>query len=250
MAFTLVLLIPHELALNFKDRLYIWNVGQGQWVTWMSGHQCQHFDMGGEQAPKNQILKLCRNRKNSLYLTHSDLDHISFVPWGLRNLAELCLKIPLREKTTPFTQKKLRGLKLCPATEKQQQSEIEITFQPSAARFTSRHKDNRNILSRVYIIPGSTRRILIPGDSTKEAEKIWKHQLPKMPIQILILGHHGSRTSTSHELLLKLPQLKMGVASARRRRYGHPHPEITKRLVLSQAASLSTEIWGNLVLEL
>jgi competence protein ComEC len=225
-------------------------VGQGQWITWISGHHCHHVDMGGERAPKNQILRLCRNRKNSLLLTHSDLDHISFISWGLRNLSGLCLKTPLRERTTRFAQKKLLGLKLCDQTQKHTATVQEVLFHPPPENISHPHKSDRNILSRVYIIPGATRNALVPGDSTKEAEKIWKHQLPKAPIQILILGHHGSRTSTSPELLAHLPHLKMGIASARKRRYGHPHPEITKRLVLSQAAPLSTEIWGNFVLEL
>jgi competence protein ComEC len=96
---------------------------------------------------------------------------------------------------------------------------------------------------------------LLPGDSTREAELIWRHQLAAHKIQnkihVIVLGHHGSKTSTSDELLDSLgDSVLMGVTSARKKRYGHPHKTVTKRLQKNSISTFSTEAWGTIRFEL
>lgn len=67
-------------------------------------------------------------------------------------------------------------------------------------------------------------------------------------VRVLALGHHGSRTSTSKDLLKELPNLKLAIASARKRRYGHPHRETVEALGKFKVPILSTEDWGNIVI--
>jgi competence protein ComEC len=91
---------------------------------------------------------------------------------------------------------------------------------------------------------------LIPGDSTAPQEKIWSYHGNMQKTGFLLLGHHGSRTSTSEELLSQLPHLKVAIASARFARYGHPHLEVVRRLKKYHVALLKTEDWGNLWFEI
>ena len=64
--------------------------------------------------------------------------------------------------------------------------------------------------------------------------------------QYLLLGHHGSRTSTSEQLLVGLPHLKLAIASSRHRRFGHPHLETQLRLKSHHVPLITTEDWVNI----
>lgn len=90
-----------QISSGRPSRLYIWDVGQGQWVTFAQTHSCTHFDMGGEYAPKKYIKKLCQNKFNYLYLSHADTDHIKFIYWSKKNLTSLCLMDLPREILSP-----------------------------------------------------------------------------------------------------------------------------------------------------
>jgi len=152
-------------------------------------------------------------------------------------------------KLGPFAKKILAPIQPCG----QNKSLKRATSYVTEVDFKILPTQDRNLLSRVYLIRGFKRSILIPGDSPAPAEKIWLPQLLPIlngqPIEVLILGHHGSYTSTSEDLLQKLSP-KVGIASARKRRYGHPHKIIEKRLRDYEASILSTEFWGTFIFQL
>ena len=106
-------------------------------------------------------------------------------------------------------------------------------------------KGSENEQSVVYLLKN---QILIPGDTTKKEEMKWAHRLPKH-IRFLILAHHGSNTSTSFQLLRRA-NFKLAIASARKKRYGHPHPKVQTRLRRAQVGLLETEQMGHIYLEL
>ncbi|MCB9026594.1 MAG: hypothetical protein H6625_09780 [Bdellovibrionaceae bacterium] len=93
------------------------------------------------------------------------------------------------------------------------------------------------------------KKILIPGDSPSFLEKIWLSRISKQ-IQILLLGHHGSSTSTSDYLLQKLSHINIAISSARRKKYGHPTLKIQSKLKQYFIPLLSTEEWGSIIIEL
>ena len=104
-----------------------------------------------------------------------------------------------------------------------------------------------NDKSRVILWLG----FLLPGDSSQREEWRWAQEIRDLKsIHVLLLGHHGSRTATSALLLSKLPGLRMAVASARQRKYGHPHIEVEHRLRSRHIPLLRTEEWGHLHFEL
>ncbi len=228
---------PSPLRNDYPEHFVLWNVGQGQWATYAIGSACLHFDMGGEKAPWRAILELCRHRENRLYLSHLDWDHIRWIRSAQRRLKNLCLwKTP---QAAGFVKPPhwLLQVPLCPD-------------HPTRTLVTelngiSGRKGDRNSGSRVFILND---RILLPGDSPAREEARWssryRHLLKN--VEILIAGHHGSRTSTSRVLLEKLPRLKLTLVSARRRKYGHPHPVVLGRLRRSRSAVITTENWGSI----
>lgn len=74
--------------------------------------------------------------------------------------------------------------------------------------------------------------ILFTGDATRLTESLIlkSNSLDKIQSDILKVGHHGSRTSTS-EAFLKAVQPRFAVISAGKgNKYGHPHQEIVQLL--------------------
>jgi len=72
--------------------------------------------------------------------------------------------------------------------------------------------------------------VLVTGDMYTDMEQrlVQLHDLPD--IEVLVVGHHGSQTSTSVELLTAvLPEVAV-ISVGRDNQYGHPHREVLVRL--------------------
>lgn len=218
--------------------ILFWNVGQGQWVTAITPDQCLHFDFGGELSywPKNKnlFLKLCKNKLNILNLSHADLDHFSLYSVFTKALPNICWS-ELDHTSIP-TNRISRKLPLCLNAENPSQKRI---YKPK--KFT-----NKNESSFVY----SYKNTLMPGDSPQRQEKIWTQLMDTSKINFLVLGHHGSKTSTGPQLLSNLPHLKMAIVQSRQKRFNHPHPDTLKRLKKYRIPLLRVEDWGNTAIQL
>lgn len=255
------------------SELIVWNVGQGQWVTWVEGGTCHHFDLGGERAPWSMLHQVCGKKRNVAHFSHWDWDHIGFANAALRRLFRLCVH---ERPAGPAIEWKRRWLARIPACRPEttnagvsQAKIVQVFGQESpnpSPRDTTPHtppppadgstpsrrhasRSSANDASRVFLLPAA--RALIPGDSTTAKEAQWSPRLAQpASIRLLVLGHHGSRTSTSPGLLQRLRGLKQAIASARFARYGHPHASVAKRLRLHRVALVSTEDWGTLRFEM
>lgn len=235
--FFLCLLLPAKISNFERPTLYVWNVGQGQWLTLSYHAQCIHFDMGGEKAPLERVSQLCKYRNNLIFLSHWDWDHLSYFSKFIKSVRTVCrLSKP---DGLPKSSYKKRFLNLLECT--QNLKFLSYFFPTQNLRLKS------NDLSRVLTLKN---HILIPGDSTQKMEKVWIQKLKLSKIKILILGHHGSRTSSSQLLLNRLENLKLAIASARKKKYGHPHQVIQKRLTQKRVSLLRTEDWNHIVIDL
>ena len=92
---------------------------------------------------------------------------------------------------------------------------------------------------------------MMMGDASKYTELLVKHNEDPLILDsdVLKLGHHGSRTSTS-ELWLEVVHPKLAVISAgRSNKYGHPHKEIIDRLKSFQIPYLGTFQNGTILMK-
>ena len=227
---------PHALSPVYENYWVIWNVGQGQWITQVTNDYCRHFDFGGEiqyfkniQAP---FLDRCQKKANLLYLSHPDLDHYAFITLIATRVKSVCW-MAQPENFQP-------GLKIsqCPLISSPE------TGLKNQTLLMACHSRDKNSCSTVF----KREKFLMPGDSPKSQEKHWIPRLENSSqVKVLILGHHGSRTSTKAELLNKLPHLNMAIASARKKKYGHPHWQTVDVLSRFHIPLIRTESWGNLI---
>ncbi len=85
--------------------------------------------------------------------------------------------------------------------------------------------------------------ILLPGDAEKQAEReILSENSPEaMHSNVLKIGHHGSKNSTTPEFLAAV-QPRVGIISAGEDNpYGHPSPELLERLKSAGIQTLRTD---------
>jgi competence protein ComEC len=233
--FLILIFLPQPVAQEQTETLIIWNVGQGAATTLVTDTSCLHIDMGGEFFPSALIVK-CRTKKNVLFITHYDWDHINFIRRAQKSLPDICIAQKTADKLSRKKQFLLQPLPVCPSLP---QEVVQIT----RAQFKKNNESNSYVIEK---------KILITGDApqTQEREIVKNIANQKKEIQFLILGHHGSRTSTGRALLRELSHLHLAIASSRKKRYGHPHKEVMARLKEVTVPWISTEVYGHITIEL
>lgn len=88
--------------------------------------------------------------------------------------------------------------------------------------------------------------VLLTGDAETEAEREMIARGHELAADILHVGHHGSRTSTSRELL-EAVRPKVAIYSAGSgNEYGHPHAEVIERLSRHGVVIYGTDIHGTI----
>lgn len=232
----IVLLSPSVLSEPIT-KLIVWNVGQGQFVTFVHNNTCHHFDMGGEYFNSHKdLLNSCYSKRNEINITHWDKDHISFI----RNLSPLLPRFCIRNYPQ-YGKNKVKQLKLKHCAH----SGLHTIEALNPNIFWPNQVHAKNDKSIIYIV---FNQILIPGDSTRKLEKLWASLLPQEnEIKVLVAGHHGSHTSTSTLLLKALKNLKMVITSSRKHKYGHPHFKTKKSLkTILNLRLFTTENYGDI----
>lgn len=95
--------------------------------------------------------------------------------------------------------------------------------------------DNSFVLRITY----GSRALLLVGDSEREEEDILLATASdRLRADVLKVGHHGSRTSSSPALLAAVAPRHAIVSVGRRNRFGHPHP-----LTLAALAAVGARAW-------
>ncbi|SDE41080.1 competence protein ComEC [Bhargavaea beijingensis] len=90
-------------------------------------------------------------------------------------------------------------------------------------------------------------RALFTGDLEEEGEKrVIREYGNLFPVTILKAGHHGSKTSSSAPFLDAASPSITIFSAGRNNRYGHPHPDVTGRLMEAGLPAVSTADYGTM----
>lgn len=74
-------------------------------------------------------------------------------------------------------------------------------------------------------------------------ERIIKHY-PRLTIDVLKVGHHGSKTSSSELFILQVKPKVALISAGEHNRFGHPHEEVLERLEELNATVYRTDLQG------
>jgi competence protein ComEC len=102
--------------------------------------------------------------------------------------------------------------------------------------------------SFVLRIAYGARALLLVGDAEKEEEAALLASVPdRLRADVLKVGHHGSRTSSTPDFLAAVAAREAIVSSGSRNRFGHPAPTTLAALELAGARVWRTDRDGAVV---
>ena len=117
--------------------------------------------------------------------------------------------------------------------------EAEITVYPPLG------EDSSNERGLVYLLSAGDYDLLITGDIDAEMERLLIERYDLPDIEALVVGHHGSRYSTSAELLDAL-RPESAFISVGSNSYGHPSDQTMERLTERGITIYRTDLQGDL----
>lgn len=92
--------------------------------------------------------------------------------------------------------------------------------------------ENKNAVSPTCLLEYSGKTIVLTGDSNEKSEKYLmnKGYFDDVDADVLKVGHHGSKSSTTSEFLNKIDCEYAIISCGAGNDYGHPTPEVLNRL--------------------
>ena len=249
LAVTVYLGAPHYTRSGLDA--YVLDVGQGESVLLSSGGRFALVDCGSRNSwydaggiAADHLATMGCGTLDYLILTHYDYDHVSGVTELLARTrvdtlllpdvaddAGMRLQVELAARDHGVNIRYVREETALPL------GESGLTVYPPG-EVTG---DNEQCLAILCTHGGYD--LLITGDMNMAAERqlIANYDLPD--IEALVVGHHGSKSSTSEELL-EAVKPETGIISVGDNSYGHPTEDALRRLVLAEVDIYRTDLQG------
>ena len=235
----------------------ILDVGQGQSVVLASEGEYALVDCGSANSwydagdvAANQLLTMGCRKLDHLILTHYDTDHLNGVERLLSRVKVDAVLLPPADPEDPVYRNAVDLAHRHGAEVRTIRREETLALGQAELRIfppVSDGEDNERGLS--VLGTTETRSLLITGDmdSATEEQLIAAYDLPDL--DALVAGHHGSKYSTSEELLEELSP-ERAVISVGSNSYGHPAEETLRRLARSGCEIYRTDLQGSVHLAL
>lgn len=234
-----ILYRPPRVADTLK--VTVWDVGQGLSVLMQTSTQNILYDTGKASAEIALLpnLRAVNVRSlNTLILSHHDDDHDG----GFSELARTMKINQIYAGQPEFYDNALpcqRGISW---------TKDNVKFEFLMLSETAKDNVSDNDLSCVLRVSIHNQAILLTGDISKTVEsKLIQQYGNQLHSNILVLAHHGSKSSNSNAFLrIVAPQTAVassGFANA----FRHPHPDVQKALAKFNIQLLRTDLQGGIV---
>ncbi len=241
---------PDELEIDFFD------VGQGDAILIQTPtHHTILIDGGRDTTVSRKIaaeLPFYDKKIDLVILTHPDLDHVGGMPDVLRRYRVGTIisldvskdlgayrammdrahadKIPVVSVTAGDTIRFAPGLEM-------------IVLAPEKGQIREEDLNNSSIVVKLIY---NTRTWLLTGDAAQESEDRMRRSGRALSANVLKLGHHGSRFSSSAAFLQAVGADSAVISAGAKNQYGHPHPEVLDRTAHQGMAVYRTDQQGDI----
>ncbi len=243
-AATLLLLLP-LFPRGGALEVHVVDVGQGDavalrypsgsWILIDTGPRSPWFD-AGERRVVPYLRRHGVRTLEAVVLTHPHLDHIGGAPAVFSALGVRGVLDPSRAQgSRPYLEvmeaASEAGIWWWQGIEGRSFDRdgvrVEI-LHPDSATLADPVLTDPNDLSIVLLVQWGDAAVLLTGDAPVEVERRILDRLPRLAV--LKVGHHGSRTSTSMELLERTDPRMAVIPVGDGNQFGHPHPLVSDRL--------------------
>ena len=247
----IALLVSWIQPLTGECRLTVLDVGQGQCILFQSEGKTYVVDCGGSfdnqasDAAAETLLSQGIARMDGLILTHYDKDHAGGVEGLLGRIPADQVFLPAlsdRDGRKSGIQNRA-GDGGISVTEDLRLSygHTQITI------FAPDNGKSGNESGLFVLFQTENCDILITGDNDTGAERALLHRTELPELEVLIVGHHGSKYSTCEELLAATRPEVAIVSVAAGNSYGHPTQETLDRLEKYGCAVYRTDLDGTVI---
>ena len=230
-------------------RVTVLDVGQGQSIILQGDGKTFVVDCGGSYADDaadtaaETLLSMGISRIDGLILTHYDTDHAGGVQYLLSRIRAEAVYLPVWEEAqTAAELQSLENALLVTENTTLAYGDAVLTLIPSEIR------DSSNESSMCVLFQAGNCDILITGDRGTLGEKLLLQQVQLPELDVLVVGHHGSKYSTS-EALLKAARPRVAVISVGEgNAFGQPAQEILDRLEEAGCVIFRTDEDGTIII--
>ena len=254
--FTLaVVLVTAWNAERSESSVTVLDVGQGQCVAAVCGENAVLIDCGGKGTWDNAgdtaaeyLLSRGRRSIDALVLTHLHADHANGVERLLTRISVGTLYLP---EDTDDSDGLLGGILAC--AERQRTEVVYVGGEDltpaygglELTLYAPLDAGDENERGVIVLAAMGEFEALIMGDVNSAVERrlVESRELPD--VELLVVGHHGSKYSTSFELLEAI-DADWAAISVGWNSYGHPTYEALRRLGIFDIEVFRTDENGNI----
>ena len=232
--------------------LWFADIGQGNAVLLRTAHHALLYDAGpqySESADAGQrvlvpLMSRMGLKLDRLVLSHRDIDHTGGAPAVLKRHPQADLLSSL-EETHPLN--KLRDVQPCRAGQQWNWDGVQFEIlHPKESDYAARVSSNSlSCVLRVDASQGANtskgdksaygetqglgRSALLVGDIEADQELALHHRGVIRSTDVLLVPHHGSKTSSTHDFIEAVKPTWAVVQAGYRNRYGHPALQVLQR---------------------
>lgn len=243
----------HVLDVGQGDALAV-RTPRGRWILVDAGRRWDGGDAG-----RRTVVPHVRRRGGDValfVLSHPHDDHAGGAASLVQALGPALWWEPAFVSTSPGYREALRAVQTTRTRWERVHpgrqfvlDEVAVTVLAPDSAWTMQQRD-ANETSVVLRIDYGAHRFLLTGDAERheEAWMLARYGAAELEADVLKLGHHGSRTSSTPALLDAVaPRLAIASVGAGNR-YGHPAPETLAALLARGTTVLRTDLEGTIVL--
>ena len=219
------------------------DVGQGQCMIVHREGRTFLIDCGGSNdeiaanAAADTLLSRGVTHLDGIILTHGDRDHAGGLPYLLQRVGTECILVP---ETSGMS---IRGQNVIPVSE-----DVTITLDSGEITvFGPTFSPESNENSLCILFESENCAILVTGDRSRTGELLLLRSGDLPEVDLLVAGHHGSKNSTSEELLTAVSPETVFISVGKNNSYDHPSAETLDRLMSFGCTVYRTDLHGNLI---
>ncbi len=232
------------------------DVGQGASTLLYSKGHAVLVDCGGSglndagDVAADYLQSMGLSHLDALILTHYHADHANGVPELLSRVDVGLLVLPDVTEGSTLRQEilTLAGEHGC-EVELLYYYDAEITFGESQLKiYVPMGDGGANEEGLSVLCTAGSYDVLITGDMNDVVERRLLKYKDLPDIELLMVGHHGSSTSTSEELLLAVKPEQAVISVGRNNSYGHPTDQTLERLGAADCDIYRTDWMGTITI--
>ena len=252
--FLSALLVTPASAASKKLTVHFIDVGQGDSIYIKTPNGDNILIDAGNKDGSDVVAYLKKQKVDNIDVmiaTHPDADHIGGLDEVLKAYKVKSVYAPKVSHTTQAYKDFLNAVKKEGVKIKTANKGVSLSLKGITAKFVgpvkSYSNSDLNDWSAVLRLVYNKKSFLFTGDAEFKAETDMIKSKQDLKADVIKIGHHGAKTSTSTDFLKAVKPTYGVISVGKKNSYGHPTADTLKRLKNSKVKVFRTDKQGSVV---